>query len=163
MMKLGTQGPQNFMTPAVLPSIFRSLGPDFAARLDSMANDLMYFAARLDSMANDLMLYFAARLDSMANDLMLYEISTNDLFSSSLGLLLELQSENTFSYRNPSLRTAAFPSPHWRQFRIPLQFHAAPPPYIMLCFSKTKGWTVGYGPQIAFICCEIFRGGVFAC
>ena len=80
------------MTPAVPPSIFRSLGPDFAARLDSMANDLMlYFAARLDSMANDLMLYFAARLDSMANDLMLYEISTNDLFSSSLGLLLELQ------------------------------------------------------------------------
>ena len=53
-------------------------------------------------------------------------------------------------------RLSVAPLAYPLQFRIPLQFHAAPPPYIMLCFSKTKGWTVGYGPQIAFICCEIF-------
>ena len=93
----------------------------------------------------------------MANDLMLYEkeqtppttsfhLHSKFQQAASLGFLLD-QGQVLFCSEN-ILVQEPFPSngclsisplAYPLQFRIPLQFHAAPPPYIMLCFSKTKG------------------------
>ena len=152
MKKLGTQGSQNFMTlavPAVPPSIFRSLGPGFAA--SRIAWPMIWCCMKYPP-TTCFLLHWACFLNFKGQAVFFF-------FFFFLQWKHILVQEPFASNGRLSVAPLAYPL----QFHIPLQFHAAPPPYIMLCFSKTKGWTVGYGPQIAFICCEIFRGGVFAC
>ena len=100
----------------------------------------------------------------MANDLMLYEkeqtppttsfhLHSKFQQAASLGFLLDqgqvlFCSENTFLYRNPSLRTAAFPSPHWRiHCNSVSHCNFMQPRPLILCFVflKLKGGLSGTG------------------